>query len=60
MKKVVSGHALDERGCGLLGGDVVRELEERGGGGEGELGVGAGGSVEGDALPDVEAGDAFA
>jgi hypothetical protein len=57
VQQVVCGHALQDGGGGLLGGDPVRDFDEARGGCGGELGVGAGNAAPGDTVAGAEAGD---
>ena len=54
--EVVGGHALEEGGGGLFGGEGVGDGDEAIDGGGGELGVGAGDAAPGDAVSGTQVG----
>ena len=54
VSEIVGSHALKDGGCGMLGGDAVRELYEAIDGSDGELGVGAGNAAPGDTVSELE------
>jgi hypothetical protein len=56
-EQVVGGHALEERGGSLLGGDIVRNVEQAVCGGYGVGGVGSGDAAPGDAIAGGKVGD---
>jgi len=53
----VGGHALEDRGGSLLGGDALGDGYETGCGSDGKLGVGAGDEAPGYAVAGFEGGD---
>src|SRR5580698_6977811 len=57
MSKVVRGNSLNERACGLLGGDTFGNGDETFGGSDSQLGIGARNAAPGDVIAGFKNGD---